>query len=246
MDDIECEPCDQTVLQVYETFVYKVPPLRTASGHRAEDWDLAKPLLTGFLRVTQADTKLKVSIFAYRDPTKLLASDENLAKFAECPIEVEPKGDITPFVDAVIDSSRYYVLRIKDPASLRSTLLGIGFREREVSFDFKNVLNEYVRYVDRMHTAKTLAERRAAGDDSADRVDLGGAATEKESHSDDPEVRPCEVQQMSPRKMYSRISTVMNQPNLTSSGPSLIEDSAEKLVSSELWFPNRIRVSHIL
>jgi len=244
MDD--CAQCDQTVLQVYETFVYKVPPLRTASGHRAEDWDLAKPLLTGFLRVTQADTKLKVSIFAYRDPTKLLASDENLAKFAECPIEVEPKGDITPFVDAVIDSSRYYVLRIKDPASSRSTLLGIGFREREVSFDFKNVLNEYVRYVDRMHTAKTLAERRAAGDDSADRVDLGGAATEKESHSDDPEVRPCEVQQMSPRKMYSRISTVMNQPNLTSSGPSLIEDSAEKLVSSELWFPNRIRVSHIL
>lgn len=133
----------------------------------------------------------------------------------------------------MIDSSRYYVLRIKDPASARCTLLGthlilhtihtllhtrictytytihvlgtlypihtqahrkhtykyitipsthtaipnklptqffsptinqllysipppysracpgVGFRDREVSFDFKNVLNEYVRYVDR-------------------------------------------------------------------------------------------------
>ena len=29
---------EQTILVVNECFVYKVPPLRTASGHRAEDW----------------------------------------------------------------------------------------------------------------------------------------------------------------------------------------------------------------
>jgi len=163
---------EQIVLNVSECFVYKVPPLRTASGHRAEDWGLANPLFTGFLRVTQADTKLKITVYAYRDPTKLLASEDNLAKFAECPIEVPPKGDITPFVDAVIDSSRYYVLRIKDPASTRTTLLGVGFRERETAFDLKNVLNEYVRFVDRMDTAKRLAEMRANGDDSADKIEL--------------------------------------------------------------------------
>lgn len=165
---------EQILLNINECFVYKVTPLKTASGHRAEDWNLANPLFTGFLRVIGHSEKLKIIIYAYRDPTTLLASDENLVKFGECPVEVPPHGDITTFVDAVIDSSRYYVLRIKDPnpGSLRSTLLGIGFRDREVSFDFKNVLNEYVRFVDRMDAAKKLAERRAAGDNSADLIEL--------------------------------------------------------------------------
>ena len=34
------------LLTINECFVYKVPPLRTASGHRAEDWDLAHCGLT--------------------------------------------------------------------------------------------------------------------------------------------------------------------------------------------------------
>ena len=171
-EDDESSCVEQVVLCIPEVFVYKVPPLRTASGHRAEEWGLANPLFTGYLRVLQADTKLRIVVYAYRDSTKLLASDENLAKFGECPVEVAPHGDVTSFVDSVIDSSRYYVLRIKDPASSRTTLLGIGFREREVAFDFKSVLNEYVRYVDRVDAAKKLAERRAAGDDSADVIEI--------------------------------------------------------------------------
>ena len=57
------------------------------------------------------------------------------------------------FVDGVIDSSRYYVLRLQDRTSTRSALMGIGFRERDTAFDFKNALNDYVRYVDRVATA---------------------------------------------------------------------------------------------
>lgn len=75
--------------------------------------------------------------------------------FSRCK-EIKPQESITPFVDGVIDSSRYYVLRIKDPASSRTTLLGVGFREREVAFDFKQALNDYVRYVDRMAAAKAM------------------------------------------------------------------------------------------
>lgn len=66
---------------------------------------------------------------------------------------MKPGGDIISFVDGVIDSSRYYVLRLKDRASSRSVLIGIGFRERDTAFDFKNALNDYVRYIDRMSTA---------------------------------------------------------------------------------------------
>jgi hypothetical protein len=44
----------------------------------------------------------------------------------------------------------------QDPRSERTTLIGIGFRERDQAFDFKNALNEYVKYVDRMHLAEKL------------------------------------------------------------------------------------------
>ena len=80
---------------------------------------------------------------------------------------MKPGGDITHFVDGVIDSSRYYVLRLKDRASTRSALMGVGFRERETGFDFKNALNDYVRYIDRMATAdkaKQLREESSAND----------------------------------------------------------------------------------
>lgn len=90
---------------------------------------------------------------------------------------MKPKEDITAFVDSVIDryvaspasvvrsnvcrrSSRYYALRITDsqrPA--RGAVIGIGFRERDVALDFKHVLNEYVRYVDRMAQADQLAAK---------------------------------------------------------------------------------------
>lgn len=77
---------ERTVLTIGECFVYKVPPLRTASGHRAEDWGLASPLFTGLLRVFQADIKLRVVVYSYRDPTTLLATPENLVQVGECPI----------------------------------------------------------------------------------------------------------------------------------------------------------------
>ena len=67
---------------------------------------------------------------------------------------MRPGEDIIYFVDSVFDSSRYYVIRLKDRMSTRSLLVGIGFRERDTSFDFKNCLNDYVRYVDRMSAAE--------------------------------------------------------------------------------------------
>jgi adaptin ear-binding coat-associated protein 1/2 len=102
---------EQKILSVSEVFVYQVPPLRTASGHRAEEWGLEKPVFTGHLKMLQADTKMRIVLYRYKDESTLLASDENLILFAECPIEIKPKEDITPFVDSVADSSRYFVLR---------------------------------------------------------------------------------------------------------------------------------------
>lgn len=38
---------EQPLFTIKEVFVYRVPPLRASSGHRAEEWGLANPVFTG-------------------------------------------------------------------------------------------------------------------------------------------------------------------------------------------------------
>ena len=93
--------------------MYKVPPLRSASGHRAEDWNLAAPLFTGcahsftylltehllthiligYIRITQNNNLLFIRLYNYKNTSSMADNDENLVLFGECPIEVQPKGD---------------------------------------------------------------------------------------------------------------------------------------------------------
>lgn len=72
---------EQTTLSIAECFVYKVPTLRSASGHRAEDWSLAAPLFTGALRMYQNDLKMRIALFTYKDPKTLSMAVENLTLF---------------------------------------------------------------------------------------------------------------------------------------------------------------------
>lgn len=80
-DDERTVQFEQTILSVSECFVYKVPALRSASGHRAEDWNLAVPMFTGALRMYQSDLKMRVAIFTYNDQKTLSMADENLTLF---------------------------------------------------------------------------------------------------------------------------------------------------------------------
>ena len=79
----------------------------------------------------------------------------------------------------MIDSSRYFVIKFLDPRaaaavasksggsssnkSSRSTYLGVGFRERDQAFDFKNCLNDYTKFIDRMALAGQMAQGELEG-----------------------------------------------------------------------------------
>jgi hypothetical protein len=57
--------------------------------------------------------QLLISVYAYKDSESKSTAEDNLTLFGQCPIEVKPQETIVRFVDSVIDSSRYYVLRLK-------------------------------------------------------------------------------------------------------------------------------------
>ncbi|XP_071446936.1 NECAP-like protein CG9132 [Hetaerina americana] len=123
---------ESVLLVKSEVFVFKIPPRTTSRGHRAADWNLQEPDWTGRLRLV---SKGKECI--------LKLEDKNTGElFAKCPIEQYPGVA----VEAVTDSSRYFVLRIQDDNG-RSAFIGVGFSDRSDSFDLNVALQDHFKWV---------------------------------------------------------------------------------------------------
>jgi hypothetical protein len=82
--------------------------------------------------------------------------------FANCPVEAYPGVAI----EAVSDSSRYFVLRIQDDNG-RSAFIGIGFGDRSDSFDFNVALQDHFKYV------KNQEQIEKEKDEPKPQLDLG-------------------------------------------------------------------------
>mmetsp|Transcript_13087 Transcript_13087/g.19605 ORF Transcript_13087/g.19605 Transcript_13087/m.19605 type:complete len:289 (+) Transcript_13087:121-987(+) len=141
---------EQTLLTVEETFVYKVPPMPTSTGFRAEDWNLAKPISTCSLLVTRVDSTLSIQLFTDRPKEDGPPGATEKHLFAQCTVLLDltsegPTPKMDYWVEAVMDSSRYFVMRISDKMSGREAHIGIGFRERNDALNFKMSLDDYVK-----------------------------------------------------------------------------------------------------
>jgi hypothetical protein len=68
---------------------------------------------------------MRIVIYGYKDPNHMVMNEGDIVQFGECPVEIKPSESITTFVDGVVDSSRYYVVRIKVSCnqSMRGTFL---------------------------------------------------------------------------------------------------------------------------
>uniref|UniRef100_A0A0W0FPD9 NECAP PHear domain-containing protein n=1 Tax=Moniliophthora roreri TaxID=221103 RepID=A0A0W0FPD9_MONRR len=112
-----------------EVSVYKVPGLKVNEGYRAQDWgDLAAPLWKGRMRIIEKSTGVSI----------LLEDSQTGELFARA--EYDPAK---PCVEAVLDSSRYFVVRVED--SGKKAYIGLGFAERTDSFDFNVALQDYTK-----------------------------------------------------------------------------------------------------
>jgi Protein of unknown function (DUF1681) len=57
----------------------------------------------------------------------------------------EAQSDVVQIIDAAMDSSRYFALRIENPETGSHVFIGIGFAERETAGHFKLTLAEHGR-----------------------------------------------------------------------------------------------------
>ncbi|PVD36879.1 hypothetical protein C0Q70_03869 [Pomacea canaliculata] len=137
-----------------EVFVYRIPPRPSNRGYRASEWSLDTPDWTGRLRVVARGKDLFIKL---EDKT----SGE---LFAQCPVEAYPSIAVEP----VMDSSRYFVIRIKDPSG-KSAFIGIGFSDRSDSFDLNVSLQDHFKWLKQEDEASKAAEDLEKGP----KLDLG-------------------------------------------------------------------------
>ena len=146
--DMEDEQIEYTLVQIRECFIYRVAATHSARGYVAGDWDLAKPFATAEMVVKQKGDACCIRLYKQQQGGAMRQL------LAECPLEFnkDPKHKahhLNFFVEPCTDSSRYFVVRIKDKKSGRTASLGCGFRNREDAFSFRASLEDYFKQMKR-------------------------------------------------------------------------------------------------
>lgn len=147
------EDYEAVLLVKHEVFVFKIPPRTSNRGFRAADWNLASPDWTGRMRLVAKGTECVLKL-----------EDKSSGElFAKCPVDQYPGIAI----EAVSDSSRYFVLRIQDDSG-RAAFIGIGFSDRSDSFDLNVALQDHFKWVKQ---SKEM-EKDGATEEAKPRLDL--------------------------------------------------------------------------
>lgn len=127
----ESEPESVTEVLLWmcpEMYIYTIPPLQSGDGHRANSWDVNKWLWSG-----------KLCVYAVGNTVQVRMLDTTTgALFAMCPV-TDPSSKA---IDPVVDSSRYFALRLDDGKG-RHAFIGMGFRDRDDSYNFNATLQDH-------------------------------------------------------------------------------------------------------
>mmetsp|Transcript_24978 Transcript_24978/g.27795 ORF Transcript_24978/g.27795 Transcript_24978/m.27795 type:complete len:267 (-) Transcript_24978:31-831(-) len=132
---------ERQLCELDECFVYNIPPRKSALGHKAADWNIAAFLWTGRCRIVEREDVAYIRL--------LEAKSDKL--FAECKVNEHS-------VEAAIDSSRFFVLTIEDPASGRRAFIGLGFSLKPTAYDFKATLDDHRKYLVNKEEARKTFE----------------------------------------------------------------------------------------
>ncbi|KAL6141219.1 hypothetical protein ACLB2K_059509 [Fragaria x ananassa] len=146
-DDAEVEALELVLFQVPECYVYLIPPRKSAASYRADEWDVNKWVWEGILKVISKGEDCIIRL-----------EEKNTGElYARAFLR---KGEPHP-VEPVIDSSRYFVLRVEEniDGRLRHAFIGIGFRERTEAYDFQAALHDHMKYLNKKKTAEEMEQK---------------------------------------------------------------------------------------
>ena len=102
------------------------------------------------------DDSLHISLLTKKPKEGGPKGATQLVLFALCQIHLEDNKQVEHFVESVVDSSRYFVMRISDEKSGRHANIGVGFRERDDASNFRMALQDYERSLQREKTAEVV------------------------------------------------------------------------------------------
>ena len=114
-------------------YVYRIPPRSSLGGYRASDWadkstgDLASTAIwKGRLRVVESEEEPETEGGIRKGRCEIRLEDSETGEtFALCPYDVTASS-----VEAVLDSSRYFVLRVESEGpnggAKRKAFIGMG------------------------------------------------------------------------------------------------------------------------
>ncbi|ANB15689.1 hypothetical protein AWJ20_3328 [Sugiyamaella lignohabitans] len=121
-------------------YIYSIPPLKSISaGHVAGQWPVDNPLWQGRLRVVEVEG-ISQTHSANKIDCHLKLEDSNSGElFAIAPYSKDGNG-----VTAASDSSRFFAITVVDGD--RRAVLGMGFPDRNSSFEFNIALQDYKRH----------------------------------------------------------------------------------------------------
>ena len=123
--------------------------------HRADEWNLRKPLQECSLRIERRGDILLV-VFTYKK------EGSPPALFAVCKVDPVNTGmPVEHWVQPVGDSSRFFAIRVTDEKGGREAVIGLGFREREEAEDFTQCIVNYQNAIvrERMERANEMANQ---------------------------------------------------------------------------------------
>lgn len=145
---------ERVLLVKSDVNVFRIPPRSTNRGYRAADWKLDSPDWVSRLKVMSKGKECYICI-----------EDKNSGElFAKAPVPAYP-GEA---VESVLDSSRYFVIRVEDDSGKRA-FIGIGFQDRADSFDFNVSLQEHFKYLKQEQKFEEESKKL----DSGPKLDLG-------------------------------------------------------------------------
>jgi hypothetical protein len=154
---------EQRLLKInHQLFIYRIPPMQSIDGHRAELWNLSKPLLPNAcsIEVHRKNDELIIDILADRPKTgegAVEGAKENyLFARSIVHLNITSNNALEHWISPTIDSSRYFALRISNPSTKQEVLIGIGFIERNDATNFRMACDDYVNSLMREKKAMEL------------------------------------------------------------------------------------------